>query len=555
MTRKRKIFLILSLVLLLTDVGLVGINYRSAEKTLMATVRDRGAALHESFDIALYTTELKLIEIATFVAQIDAVQDHLRVGRRALATEGGGGGGATSDRWRRSLMEVVGPRWTQLRFRYMLRQFAFYLAPDDTAFLRVDVPYEFGDRARHPDSLVATAAASHQPRTGFDIDHLSVGVRAAVPVVDTAPGAREDLGVVEVGSALDTMLVPICPNSRCGTSVMLAEAPVRAGMDPRAVDAYFTPDRRVSGYFIEATSNPAMTRALMASKQPPRLESSGTALNKLAGRWCVITTFPLLDHLGKDDSVRPPIGVVAVWEDMDDAVVAFERSQMASAGYAIAAFLLAEVLIWRLLNVVTVQLEREVARRTGEVETLLEKLSHLASRDPLTELFNRRAFSERLHEEIARSQRSGECFSFVILDLDHFKRINDTYGHPVGDEVLRRFAAALHQIIRAEDVAGRFGGEEFCLLLPQTSAQDAMALVERFKAYLAQVMASCPGDDPCQVTCSGGIVEWAPDRDEETLLRLADEALYQAKRDGRDRVIVASAPPIVAAAVPAFSGA
>ena len=84
MTRKHKIFLILSLVLLLTDVGLVGINYRSAEKTLMATVRDRGAALHESFDIALYTTELKLIEIATFVAQIDAVQDHLREGRRAL---------------------------------------------------------------------------------------------------------------------------------------------------------------------------------------------------------------------------------------------------------------------------------------------------------------------------------------------------------------------------------------------------------------------------------------------------------------------------------------
>jgi len=550
MTRKRKIFIVLSLVLLLTDLGLVAINYLSAERTLMASVRDRGAALHESFDIALYTTELKLIEIATFVAQIESVQDHLREGRRTLAAEGRDS--AAADRWRRSLMEVVGPRWAQLRFRYMLRQFSFYLPPDDTAFLRVDVPYEFGDHARRPDSLVATAAASRQPSAGFDIDPLSVGVRAAVPVADASGG--EDLGVVEVGSALDTMLVPICPNSRCGTSVLLAEEAVRAAMAPQAVDRYFTPDRRLPGFFIEAASNPAMARALMASDQRPGTGSNGTALIQLAGRWCVVTTFPLLDHLGKNDPARPPIGVVAVWEDMDAAVLAFRHSQLTSAAYALIAFLLAEGLIWRLLTVVTAHLEQEVARRTGEVQELLAKLSHQANRDSLTELFNRRAFSERLHEEMARSQRSQECFSLVMLDLDHFKRVNDKYGHPVGDEVLRQFAGSMREIIRAEDVAGRLGGEEFCLLLPETSAEQAGALTERLKARLAQVAVPTPLG-PCQVSFSAGIAQWAPGLDDETLLRLADEALYQAKEDGRDRIVVfrPSGPPMTAE--PVFSGA
>ena len=547
MTRKRKIFLVLSLVLLLTDLGLVAINYWSAEKTLMATVRDRGAALHESFDVALYATELKLIEIATFVSQIDAVRDHLREARRALADEGGGRGGGAAERWRRSLMEVVGPRWSQLRFRYMLRQFAFYLPPDDTAFLRVDVPYEFGDRAWRPDSLVAAAAAGDQPVSGFDIDRLSVGVRAVVPVADTAPGRGAPLGVVEVGSALDTMLIPICPNSRCGTSVLLAEPTVRAGMAPQAIDRYFTPDRRVPGFFIEAASNPAMTRALMASERPPRMSESGTDLFKLAGRWCVVTTFPLRDHLGKDDPARAPIGVVATWEDMDDAVAAFHRDQLASAAYAAIAFVLAEVLIWRLLTVVTDRLEREVERRTGEVRELLEKLSLLASHDPLTELFNRRAFSERLHDELARSQRSGEGFSLVMLDLDHFKRVNDAYGHPVGDEVLRRFAATLRLVIRAEDVAGRLGGEEFCVLLPQTTAARAEVLIERLRARIAAMEVATTTGDPCRVTFSAGITEWAAGLDEEALLRVADQALYQAKDGGRDRIVLVPQPAFSAA--------
>jgi diguanylate cyclase (GGDEF)-like protein len=555
MTRKQKIFLVLSVVLLATDLGLVAINYRSAESTLMATVRNRGAALHESFDVALYTTELKLIEIATFVAQIEAVQKHLREGRQAVAS--GGSGGAAAERWRRSLMDVVGPRWAQLRFRYMLRQFAFYLPPDNTAFLRVDAAYEFGDRARQPESLVAVAAATHRPSSGFDIDPLSVGVRAAVPVVDTADGSGEELGIVEVGSALDSMLIPICPNSECGTSVLLAETAVRGGMAPPALDRYFTPDRRVSNFFIEATSNPAMTRALMSSEQPPRLDASTTSLLRLAGRWCVVTTFPLLDHLGKDDPARPPIGVVATWEDMDDIVAAFHRSQIASAAYAAIAFLLAEGLVWWLLTVVTTRLEREVDRRTGEVKDLLEKLSHMANHDPLTNLFNRRAFAERLHEQVARSKRSGECFSLVMLDIDHFKKINDTHGHPAGDEVLCRLATTIREVIRGADMAGRFGGEEFCLLLPQASTEQAWTLTERLKARLAETVVET-GNGCCQVSFSAGIAEWAADLDEQTLLSLVDKMLYQAKEGGRNRIVCAPPPPQPAkgqAAVPAFSEA
>lgn len=160
-------------------------------------------------------------------------------------------------------------------------------------------------------------------------------------------------------------------------------------MGADAVAATYTDDRRVGAYMIEATTNPAITRALVSSAGAARLVLEESALVQVGNRWLAAVSFPLRDHLGKEGASRPPVGRVVAWLDVDAAVHAFERSQMVNIGFAVLAFGVVAVLIRLLLHVGTRRLEQEIARRTAEVEGLLARVSHLASRDPLTDLFNR----------------------------------------------------------------------------------------------------------------------------------------------------------------------
>ncbi|WP_207460100.1 GGDEF domain-containing protein [Azospirillum sp. SYSU D00513] len=533
MTRKNRIFLSLCAALLATDIGLVAVGAATARDALMAAMHDRAATLREGFSIALYTTELKLMEIASFVAELEDVKTHLAAAGEALAADPGGDAASGEvERHRQALMDIVGPRWTQLRFRYLLRQLSFYLPPDGTVFLRAETPYAHGDRAEGPDSLVARVAASRRAATGFDIDRLSVGLRAAVPVAGDRP-----LGVVEVGTSLDTMMIPICPSSRCGTAILLDRAAVERRMDGYALGATFTDDRRTGDWLIEASTNPAITRVLMDPVQGAELATAEAALVRVGDRWLAATRFPLRDHLGKEDPGRAAVGSVLAWVDVDDAVHAFERSQLVNVGVAVLAFLLIAGLIHLLLGVITRRLEGEVAQRTAQVEALLAEVSHLAHRDPLTELFNRRAFTGRLREEIERCRADGTVFSLVSLDLDGFKRINDAHGHATGDEVLLAVATVIRETIGAKDAAGRLGGEEFSLLLPGTGLEGATALAERLRLRLSGRPVLTPSGDTLRVTFSAGVAEWIPALDEAALLRRADELLYAAKAAGRDRVM------------------
>jgi diguanylate cyclase (GGDEF)-like protein len=531
MKRKQKIFLVISAVLFLTDLGLVGVNFRSARATMTETINERAANLRERFTIALYTTELKLTEIATFISENETIRRQLIDGMAAVAANEPQNGGPIAERVRRELMGIMGARWQQLQLRYLLRQFNFYAGPRMTALLRVQAPLAFGDHAR-PDSLVAAAMRSDQVQTGFDVDILSPGIRAVLPI-DGGPIAAEPLGAIEVGSSLDMMLIPVCPSSQCGISVLLPQDSVRRVMNAATIDTYFTPDRRIGAFFVEATSNPAMTRALLTPSQPP----AAPQLIQCLGHWYAVTAFPLSDGTGKMAPTNAVPATVLAWQDADGTVQKFRDDQMVSVGFATGAFLLGELLIWQLLTLVIRHLEHQVERRTAEIAELLTRVQTMAKRDFLTELFNRRAFTERLNEEIGRAKRHNMPFSLVILDIDHFKSINDRYGHPIGDEALRRISLAIRKIIRVEDVPGRIGGEEFCLLLPGTLADKAMLLAERLRHYLAGMRIETATGESFAVTFSAGIAQWRQDMDGGTLMRLADQALYLAKAAGRDRIL------------------
>lgn len=168
-----------------------------------------------------------------------------------------------------------------------------------------------------------------------------------------------------------------------------------------------------------------------------------------------------------------------------------------------------------------------------------ERLARLASTDALTGLLNRRAFQDALRRDLARASRSGDPLGVVIADVDHFKRVNDTHGHPAGDEVLRVFAQIFRDSVREGDVAARWGGEEFALVLPATDVAGAAVVAERIRGRLEQ--ATIPvGACSVRVTASFGVAALRAgpgDLPIDELVRRADEALYEAKHAGRNQVV------------------
>lgn len=182
-------------------------------------------------------------------------------------------------------------------------------------------------------------------------------------------------------------------------------------------------------------------------------------------------------------------------------------------------------------------LNQLVDRRTAELRHALAALERLAGIDPLTEVMNRRRFMEMAAAELGRAVRNGQPLVLVMLDLDHFKTINDRYGHPAGDEALRMVARLLAAQCRASDLLARFGGEEFVMLLPETGLAGAMVMLERIRRAVATTAFQHEGW-PVGLTASIGVAGWRGEAETlDTLLARADAALYEAKRAGRNLVI------------------
>jgi len=171
-------------------------------------------------------------------------------------------------------------------------------------------------------------------------------------------------------------------------------------------------------------------------------------------------------------------------------------------------------------------------RSLASEHTVKQELEHLMLTDSLTNMGNRRFLKLRLDEEVTRAQRYGRSLTAVFFDLDHFKEVNDQYGHPVGDVVLQRVAQCLSSNIRSSDHIARFGGEEFVVLLTETGIQDALVQVERMREAVAKV--EIP-EAPVQIRVSAGLAQWMDSETGDALLQRSDRALYKAKAEGRNR--------------------
>ena len=222
------------------------------------------------------------------------------------------------------------------------------------------------------------------------------------------------------------------------------------------------------------------------------------------------------------DRVDVPVVVVT---GSGDELKAVEAMKAGAYDYIVKDNLTADLLERTMRNVLKRHsLERERAN-------MVEKLAQLSVTDELTDLANRRDLTRKLDEEVKRSTRTGRPLALLMMDLDHFKEVNDRHGHQTGDDVLVCCAAVLRLGLRETDFLARYGGEEFCALLPETDLREARIVAERLRRAVEALPESAP-------TISIGLAHWEPDVSPEEVIGRSDKALYRAKETGRNRIVV-----------------
>lgn len=186
--------------------------------------------------------------------------------------------------------------------------------------------------------------------------------------------------------------------------------------------------------------------------------------------------------------------------------------------------------------------QRELAQKKAELERLYQLEKELSSTDSLTGLLNRRGFRQFADREVLRTLRTGNPFSLALADIDFFKSINDRYGHAAGDEVLKTIASLIKSNLRETDLIARWGGEKFLIMLIDTGLERAAGILERLRAKIEQASFTFL-ESGKSVTVSFGLTVFMPGKSLETLIEEADTALYEAKRAGRNRVVIRKSEP------------
>lgn len=494
LSTRRSIFLAASLFILITDGLLFALNAYFSHRALEQHFTSWAIGQRETHDLLLSQTLDTMQLLANLFASDPALHRLFIEGRAAVIDEGGGPGGDQAARMRARLLADLQPWWRLAREQFGMRQLHFHIGPGSLSFLRVHAPEHFGDRLDDLRHIIVDTVADGQPRHGFELGRVYSGLRGVVPLyADLNGGSEPALGAVEVGTSYQAVLDAMQRYLSGSFAVVLDATRVDSALFA-SERIHYAGDLGVCGCVLEATTDPEIS-AVVREQGPDwitriRLSQDEVApiqhltLYRPDGRPypVVVSAWPVHDYVSDATQQGTQVGLVVIWDDATSTMQGYYHGLLISGVYALLTFLALEVFLYYAIRLGIQHLERRIAEATTSIQHLAARLRKRANTDALTGVLNRGAFFELAESRLVIARESATPLSLIMADVDHFKRINDTYGHSAGDQVLRCLSARLSEAIRPEDMVCRFGGEEFVLLLWGAEVENAALTAERIRA-------------------------------------------------------------------------
>lgn len=534
-SKQTTIFAFLSVALFFIGALFIAINANSNKRTLEKLLHRQSMEHHAAYQLAMNLTYRNMMQMAEFVSRDPTVSQLFKQGRDAVLAEGGGKGGVQANKYRQLLLNHLTPSWSQLVKTHDIRQLHFHLSPGSLSFLRVHKPEKYGDRMDDLRYTVVDTNAEQIPRSGFETGRVYSGIRAIIPVFHD----NEHIGALEVGTSFSNIMHIFEEGlGNDQVAVLLNADHVESAMWPEAIEQRFPGQNKLGNFYIEAMSQDTQIGLLSSAPIPEPISSVVSRIIKYQGDYFSLTLIPLRDYR-HDRPGGKTAGVILLANSINDEINVSTRSLHHNLMFALVSFIILEVLIFLAIRYATRRLQSNIDNKLAHIEELNSHLARQAITDSLTGLHNHHFFIERLGEEMSKSRRNGRPLCLIMLDIDHFKQVNDTYGHQAGDRVLKIFADTLKAEMRTGDEVGRYGGEEFALALTSTSLDEAMVLANRLLAVTRELRVASAEGGEIRFTVSMGIAQWDNIEPLPLLIERADQALFSAKNNGRNCIEVA----------------
>lgn len=427
--------------------------------------------------------------------------------------------GALARKDRQALLEYAAPMFVRMKRTYGITHF-YFEDPDRVNILRIHEPGRYGDVI----DRVTTRVAERTGATAYGVELGPIGtftLRVVQPWYEER--TRRLLGYVELGMETPEAVERIRKSLGAQGFVLIKKEFLdRAGWEEGMRVFGRTPHwSQFPHYVVSSQSMQQIPPELAERIERDQVETAPNEPVIQVGQSYYRPLFiPIQDVGGR--LVATVVLLVDVSEEINTARLALLLGGSAYLAGGVLLF----VLFYRL-----------VGWLGGRIEDNQQRLERLATTDPLTGVYNHRMYVRILNNEITRARRHGGSVAVLIIDIDHFKRVNDDYGHLIGDRVLQRFAAVLRESVRQENSICRYGGEEFAIIIPQAGVESAAELAERLREIVEHTPIGAGTNHEMRITVSIGVAafpENANSADEVT--RAADVAMYAAKEGGRNRV-------------------
>lgn len=534
------LFVTIALVISFSEIFLFGLNFLGKKADLQRSLELEGLQAKKTLKVSLASELDGMEKIATFVSEIPSVRVFMTLAARVSADDTDYE--AELAEYRRSLHQRLAPSWDKMTAEYNVRQMHFHLGPGATSFLRVHKPEKFGDNLDALRHMIVDVNSDGKKRQGLELGRVYTGLRGAVPIF-SFDDAEQQVGALEVGTSFEHLIGSLNSIVARNMAVLIqAESVNKAAWDNAG-----TPFLESCQCVVEASSGSLevvqeIMDALASQRGNARTgdsrASTSTTIVKIAEGPVVVTEFAIEDYIGIRDGHVIPVGKILMWRSADRDLNLLHRQTLISLGYVFISFVVIMLLVWLAIRAVVDRLEAAIDVRTMEIRKLNVELEEIAHKDVLTGVYSRRYLMERVEQEINKAERESQQLSLIMLDVDYFKCINDDFGHQAGDDVLSKLGLIMLENVRSYDVIGRYGGEEFCILIPGVGKDVAYQIGEKLRKVV-QGAIKTPGSDGSAVTISVGIAEHMPCETMDNWFGRVDAALYEAKRKGRNQVIIA----------------